>query len=121
MQFLLDMGVSYQAAKWLNTIGHNAVHISDEGLHTMSDALIIEKATRENRIILTADMDFGQILSFTKSHSISVIQFRIHDLSPEILIDKLKTIFAIFSDSLLTGSVIITVQENKIRITELPL
>jgi predicted nuclease of predicted toxin-antitoxin system len=80
MQFLLDMGVSYQAAQWLNSIGHNAIHISNEGLHTMSDSLIIEKATLENRIILTADMDFGQILSFTKNHSVSVIQFRIHDL-----------------------------------------
>jgi len=115
------MGVSYIVAQWLNSIGHNAIHISNEWLHTMPDSLIIEKAILENRIILTADMDFGQILSFTKTHAVSVIQFRIHDLSPEILINKLKIIFDSFSDQLLIGSVIITVQEHKIRITELPL
>ena len=39
----------------------------------MEDSLIMEKAIKENRIILTADMYFGQILAFNKSSSASVI------------------------------------------------
>jgi len=66
-------------------------------------------------------MDFGQILAFTKAYSVSVIQFRILDISPENIISKLKIIFDSFSEHLNSGSVIITVQENKIRLKNLPL
>ena len=121
LRFLLDMGVSYKVAHWLNSVGHNAIHLSDEGLHTMEDDLILNKAESENRIILTADMDFGKILAFTKSTSISVIQFRIFDLSPDNIISKINTVFDKFSEQLNSGSVIITVQQNKIRIKELPI
>ncbi len=121
MRFLLDMGVSYKVGLWLNSIEHNAIHLSEEGLHTMEDHLIVEKAINENRIILTADMDFGQILAFTKSSSVSVIQFRVFDLSPDNIISKLNLVFDKFSAQLDVGHVIITIQENKIRLKNLPL
>ncbi len=115
------MGVSYKVASWLNSIGHNAIHLSEESLHTMEDYQIVAKATEENRVILTADMDFGQILSFTKSSSVSVIQFRLFDLAPDNLISKLNIVFSSFSEQLDESHVIITIQENKIRIKNLPL
>ena len=114
------MGVSYKVASWLNSIGHNAIHLSEEGLHTMEDYQIVVKATDENRIILTADMDFGQILSFTKLSSVSVIQFRLFDLAPDNLISKLNIVFDSFPEQL-SSHVIITIQENKIRLKNLPL
>lgn len=114
------MGVSYKVAQWLNSVGHNAIHISSEGLHTMEDFLIIEKAIKENRIILTADMDFGQILAFNEAYAVSVIQFRIIDLSPANIISKLAIVFGRFSSQLVTERVIITVQENKVRLKSLP-
>jgi predicted nuclease of predicted toxin-antitoxin system len=113
------MGVSYKVAHWLNSVGHNAIHLSDEGLHKMEDYQIIEKAISENRTILTADMDFGQILAFTKPCSISVIQFRIFDLTPENIISKLNIVFDKFSDHLNAMPVIITIQEHKIRFKNL--
>ena len=121
LRFLLDMGISYQVANWLNSLEHDAIHLSIEGLHTMDDFLIVEKAIEENRIILTADMDFGHILAFNKSHYVSIIQFRIADLSPAIIISKLNIVFDKFSRQLDTHHVIITVQENKVRLKELPL
>jgi len=115
------MGISYQVAKWLNSIGHDAIHLSNEGLHTLGDHLIVEKAINEDRIILTADMDFGQILAFTKSNLVSIIQFRLYDLSPGNIISKLNIVFDKFSDDMDTDSVIVTIQENKMRIKKLPL
>jgi len=67
-------------AQWLNSIAHDAIHLSNEGQHTLEDHLIIEKAINEDRIILAADMDFGQILAFTGSSSVSIVQFRLFDL-----------------------------------------
>jgi predicted nuclease of predicted toxin-antitoxin system len=121
LRFLLDMGISYQVAQWLNGIGHDAIHLSNEGLHTLEDHLIVEKATDEDRIILTADMDFGHILAFTKSSVVSVIQFRLYDLSPDNLISKLNLVFDKFSEEISIDPVIITIQENKMRLKKLPI
>jgi len=121
LRFLLDMGISYQVAQWLNSIGHDAIHLSNEGQHTLDDDLIIDKAISENRIILTADMDFGQILAFTKSSLVSVIQFRLFDLSPDNLISKLNIVFDNFTGEMTADPVIITIQQNKMRIKKLPL
>jgi predicted nuclease of predicted toxin-antitoxin system len=115
------MGVSYKVANWLNGAGHNAIHLSEEGLHTLEDYLIVEKAAMENRIILTADMDFGQILAFTRSDSVSIIQFRLFNLAPPNIISKLELALDKFANHLGAGSAIITIHENKIRFKKLPL
>lgn len=113
------MGVSYKVAQWLNGIGYNAIHLSDEGLNKLTDEQIIEKAVSESRIILTADADFGQLLAFKKSNPTSVIQFRIFDLTPENIIPKLELIFDRFLEELTKEPVIITVQEHKIRLKKI--
>ena len=116
LRFLLDMGVSYKVARWLNGIGHDAIHLSDEGLNRLSDNEIIKKAVIENRIILTADVDFGQLLTFKGSSPTSVIQFRIFDLTPENVIPKLELVFNRFHEELNIEHVIIAVQDHKIRL-----
>ena len=121
MRFLLDMGISYKVALWLNNIGHNAVHLNDEGLHDLPDHFIIEKAINENRIILTADMDFRQIVASAKIDSVSIIQFRLADFSPANVTLKLGIICEKFREELSANYVIITVQENKIRLKHLPI
>jgi predicted nuclease of predicted toxin-antitoxin system len=121
LRFLLDMGISYKVARWLNTNGHDAVHLNDESLYQLPDNLILEKAIVENRIILTADMDFGHILAFTKTTAVSVIQFRISDLSIENIVPKLLIVFENYQEELQAFSTIITIQEHKIRFKTLPI
>jgi predicted nuclease of predicted toxin-antitoxin system len=53
------MGISSRIALWLKNQGHEAIHLNDENLFQLPDKAILEKAVREDRIILTADMDFG--------------------------------------------------------------
>ena len=61
MQFLADMGVSQGIVDWLRTEGHDAVHLREQGLHRLPDADIFAKAIAENQIVLTFDLDFGEI------------------------------------------------------------
>jgi hypothetical protein len=42
----------------LTEAGHDAVHLSEQGLIRMSDRLIMAKAKQESRIVLTFDLDF---------------------------------------------------------------
>ncbi|WP_295672705.1 DUF5615 family PIN-like protein [uncultured Mucilaginibacter sp.] len=120
MRFLLDMGIAQSVALWLNSQGHNAVHLNDENLYHLPDTLIIEKAIAENRIILTSDMDFGHLLAFNQSQMVSVIQFRTSVFTLENIRTKLEHLFETFSNQL-EGNFIITIEDSRIRHRKLPI
>lgn len=61
MRFLCDMCVDVWIVKWLCENQHDATHLRDQGLHRMPNGEIFDKAIRENRIVVTFDLDFGEI------------------------------------------------------------
>ena len=61
MRFLADVGVDQRVVDWLREQGHEVAHLRDEGLHRMADEDVFAKAIAEDRIILTFDLDFGEI------------------------------------------------------------
>jgi predicted nuclease of predicted toxin-antitoxin system len=65
MRFLADMGVNLQIVQWLRHNGHDAIHLRDEGLQRLPDPKIFDKAHSESRIILTFDLDFGDITALS--------------------------------------------------------
>ena len=60
MRFLADMCVDVRIAMWLRENGHDATHLRDQGLHRMPNGELFEKAIREDRIVITFDLDFGE-------------------------------------------------------------
>lgn len=120
MRFLLDMGIAANVALWLKNQGHDAIHLNDENLYTLEDDSIIEKAIDEDRIIITSDMDFGQLLALNRFRQASVIQFRTSDFTPVNIQNKLELLFTKFSNQL-DGDFIITIEDNRIRFRKLPI
>ena len=82
MRFLADMGVSLTTVEALRRANHDAVHLRDEGLIRLPDVQITTKAVAERRIVLTFDLDFGDILAIARSEAPSVIIFRLRDQTP---------------------------------------
>ena len=114
------MGIADSVAKWLTSIGHDAMHLNDENLYQLEDGLILAKAINERRIIITADMDFGQLLAFNRSETASVIQFRTSDFTPGNVKAKLQLLFDKFVNQL-DEHFIITVEDNRMRFRKLPI
>ena len=50
MKFLADMGISIKTGAFLQALGHDAVHLSEQGLEQLSDQAIVQKARQEERI-----------------------------------------------------------------------
>ncbi len=113
------MGISIRVSHWLNEFGHDTIHLSDQKLHELSDEDVIKKAVKEDRIILTADMDFGHLLATNKSRLVSVIQFRVTDFRADNIIVKLPFVLEQIANS--TSKFIITVEDKRIRYRELPI
>jgi predicted nuclease of predicted toxin-antitoxin system len=62
MRFLLDENVSYRVASHLKAAGHDAVHVSEIGLTSTDDVIILARARVEERILVSGDHDFVQML-----------------------------------------------------------
>lgn len=82
MNFLADMGVSMSTISALRHLGHNATHLREQGLMRMEDPDIVAKARSEERIVLTFDLDFGEIMALSGNASPSVILFRMRNQTP---------------------------------------
>lgn len=73
------MGVAQRIVQWLREEGHDTVHLSDQKLHRLPNGEIFVKAHEERRIILTFDLDFGEIVALSGGKPVSVILFRLHN------------------------------------------
>lgn len=76
MNVLLDMPVSPNLVHVLEEYGHVAVHASDLGLFRATDQELMELARQTDRIIITADLDFPQLLALSGAASPGLILFR---------------------------------------------
>jgi len=70
------MGVSFRVIDRLRRRGNDCVHLRDEGLQRMPNGGIFRKAVAENRIIITLDLDFGEIAAMAGGETASVVLFR---------------------------------------------
>ena len=114
MRFLADMGVARRIVEWLRTEGHEAVHLREEGLQRMSNGEIFKKAASEGRIILTFDLDFGEIVALSGDRRISVILFRLHNTRTPHVIDRLRKVLKDAGQALEQGAIVV-VEESRHR------
>jgi predicted nuclease of predicted toxin-antitoxin system len=120
MRFLADMGISPKAVTFLRDLGHDAVHLHEEGLDRLSDPAILTKASEEHRILLTHDLDFAELVALSGSRMPSVVLFRLRNMRREMQIQYLTEVVKQHASSL-AGGAFLSVTEGQIRIRTLPL
>jgi predicted nuclease of predicted toxin-antitoxin system len=67
MRFLIDENVSWRVAELLTKAGHDAVHVRDLNAEGVDDADVMALAARDERVIISADTDFGALLAHTRA------------------------------------------------------
>lgn len=63
MKFLIDNALSPSVALALRSEGHNVLQVRDINLQRANDEVIIRRASDEDRILISADTDFGSLLA----------------------------------------------------------
>ena len=120
MKFLLDMPISPKIADWLKETGYDAVHARDLNLSKAPDEEILKEAQRQERILLTMDLDFPRIFSLSKIFSIGVILFRSRDPRPKLMQERLSLLLKTHSESQIASSIVI-IEDFRIRMRNLPI
>ncbi len=119
MRFLADMGISPRSVAFLASMGHDTVHLHEQGLNRLTDSEILEKARHEKRILLTHDLDFGEIVSASGARLPSVVVVRLRNMQPDRVNRYLQDTIAAY-ESLLEEGAIVSVAEGQIRSRLLP-
>ena len=119
MRFLADMGVSMRAVEWLRLSGHDVIHLRDERLQKLPNGEIFQKAIREERIVLTFDLDFGEIVAGSSSGIVSVILFRLRNTRADFVIQRLKSVLEQSTEELAQGAVVL-VEDGRHRVRRMP-
>jgi predicted nuclease of predicted toxin-antitoxin system len=119
MKFLLDMGISPEMSGVLRSFGHDAVHLHDEGLDTLPDLAILEKARDEGHVLLTHDLDFADLVAASGARLPSVVIFRLRNMRPEHVAKYVERVLRQSGKALEEGA-ILSVTEAMIRVRLLP-
>ena len=120
MRFLADAGISPATVGFLRNLGHQATHVRDIGLERASDREIIERARVDSSVVLTFDLDFGEILALGVLDRPSVVIFRLSDERPGSVNRRLGAVINERSDDLGAGSLIL-IEDDRYRIRKLPI
>lgn len=117
----MDENLSPGLARLLAEAGHDAVHVRDVGLAAAADTAILEAATVDDRVIISADTDFGVLLANRRLSKPSILLLRRQTgrrsyQQARLLLDNLGQC----ADDLASGAVVV-ITDERLRVRRLPL
>ena len=78
MKFLLDEGVDIRLAAFLTDRGHDVKVVARDFANAMEDREVLGLALGERRVLITNDLDFGELVAREGLGHSGVILFRLH-------------------------------------------
>ena len=114
------MPMSPRLAAWLNDRGHDAVHASSLGLQRASDRELLNRASAEERVVITADTDFPHLLALSHETAPGIILFRGGDYTQQRMEELLARVLDLLPEDVLARSICV-VDRKGVRHRLLPL
>jgi predicted nuclease of predicted toxin-antitoxin system len=104
----------------LREAGHDAIHVRDRIAADSRDELVLDLAAAEDRVLVSADTDFAEILALRTATRPSFVLLR---LVPETIAGQIGALVSSLPglESDLLSGVVAVIEESRIRVRRLPL
>jgi len=121
VRLLFDANLSPEVARRLGEAGHDSTHVGDIGLLTAADPAILEAAADQDRVLITADADFGALLALGSLAAPSVVLLRSADhMRPAEQAALLGANLPAIQEALNEGA-IVSLSPDRLRVRTLPM
>jgi predicted nuclease of predicted toxin-antitoxin system len=101
-------------------LGHDAIHVWERGQPTAQDSEIFRAAAVERRVVITCDLDFGDLAAATGRDSASIILLRLSALTVPRVMARLSAVLPLAEAALHQGAIVV-IEEARHRVRRLPL
>jgi len=120
VRFLVDMPLSPSVAAWLGEWGYDAVHVWTLSLSRAADSEILQRAREEQRVVVTADLDYPRLLALSGERTPGVILFRGGHWSGQQVEARLAAALEALPAQAFSEAVVV-IEPGRIRRARLPL
>lgn len=107
LKFIVDECLGSLMAKWLTENGYNAVSVISD-MKGSKDITILDRAVSENRIVITSDKDFGDIVFHQKAQHVGIILIRLQNGTPRNKIKAMENLLTNYSDQLVNNFIVVS-------------
>ena len=116
MKFFADENVARLIVEWLRQRGHDVLYAA-EADPGQDDAIWLHQAEQSERLIVTADKDFGDLIFRARLNSHGVVLMRMHRLSLRERLARLAQVWSIVEANPTGKFIVIT--EGRVRVRSL--
>jgi predicted nuclease of predicted toxin-antitoxin system len=113
MRFLLDESADYPLAAYLRGLGHDVTAIAHDYPAALADRQVLQLAQAENRILVTNDRDFGELVVRQRLPHAGLILFR---LGEESIATKVRWLAYVLANHQNELQHLIVVTDQKVRV-----
>ncbi|MBC7782334.1 MAG: DUF5615 family PIN-like protein [Burkholderiales bacterium] len=114
MKFLADENLDAEIVYWLRDQGNDVIWVAESATQTSDDALL-SLATAEQRIVITSDLDFGELIFRQKRSATGILLLRLRNATQHEKLAILKAHWAIVISRLIGHFVVVSNQKVRIR------
>ena len=113
MKFLVDVGVGKKVENWLKENGFDVLSVRDIDSRA-KDSQILRWSVDQQRMIISMDKDFGELVYNSGKHHAGVLILRLEDADADTKVAVIKKIFAEYYDKI--ESHFCVFQDGRLRI-----
>ena len=99
LRFLVDVSVGRKSEQYLNTAGHDTLCVREVSTRA-TDEEILELAVLEQRIVITMDKDFGELVYHSGRNHKGVLLLRLEDQTGQAKVCVLSEILKLHSEEI---------------------
>jgi predicted nuclease of predicted toxin-antitoxin system len=113
VKFLIDESADARVAPYLRNVGHEVALVAADYAPALDDVEILAIAVREQRILITFDRDFGELVFDQGQPHAGVLYFRLGHIELPTEIERLEHVLIHYADRL---DHFITVTRRAVRV-----